>query len=430
MKKMLSLYVILCLISTILAACNPAAPASSAEPITIYFYKRGFVEGGTDASSVTVTRAVSLFEQSHPKIKVKVTGVPWGPDGTTQLETALENKLEISVFSVNAVDLARYARAGYLSALDAYLTDEDKADFYTSGLQAATVDGKIVAWPLWVTTVSIYANNALFAERGVTMPSLEDPWTWEEFTAAAQQLTFTRADGVQVYGFSASSKPGLIVYFPLLYLDGGRVVSPDGKQFIQDSPGALSALQKLADLTAKYHVTPPDFSNVEQQGVHEQYLAGTVAMIMETPAFIAELEKQGAAFTILPPPTGKAGQIITTGAFGLYAVAPGQDEAHLQASHEFARYLTSSQIAVDIPGYQLAPGLRKSNTAYATTPNRAIVARLVSFGLYEAPVSITPELRLRWETALAEIALSLKTPEQAIAEIATDYQKELDASNP
>ena len=82
-------------------------------------------------------------------------------------------------------DLLRLSRAGILSALDPYLTEEDRRDFYASGLEAARADGKIYAWPVWVTAVSVVANPDLFAERGVELPSLEAPWSWDEFVAAA-----------------------------------------------------------------------------------------------------------------------------------------------------------------------------------------------------------------------------------------------------
>lgn len=426
MRKInLFLLVLLFMSSQILAACSKNSQ-ETISPVTITFYKRGYTEGGTDTSSITVAKAAETFHQNHPSITVKVVGIPWGTDGTDQLEAAQKSGEGIDVYSVNTVDLARYARDGYLSDISPYLTAEDRQDFYASGLQAASVGNKIYAWPLWVTTVGIYANTELLKGRGVIPATIEDPWTWDEFVAAAQSLTFAKADGTQVYGFSSSSIPGVTVYYPLMYIDGGRTVSPDGKRFVQNSSEALSALQKIADLALKYKATAPDFGNIDQAGAQAQFKAGTLAMLMDTPAFTAELEKSSFPFIIMPPPTGAANQIITTGAFGLYGVYPSKDSNRLKAAHEFARYLTSSQIAIDIPGYQLAPSLRRSNTAYASTPNRAIIARLVSFGLYEAPTSIPNDLRLRWETELQSIILGIKTPQQAMNGIAPDYQQALD----
>ncbi|MBI5563821.1 MAG: sugar ABC transporter substrate-binding protein [Chloroflexi bacterium] len=417
------------LLAVLMVATACVAPADPAAPVTITFYKRGYTEGGTDTTSVTNAQAVKAFEQTHPNIKVKIVGLPWTAEGTAQLETALSTHAGINVLSVNTVDLARFARAGWLAPIDPYLTGDDKADFYASGLEAAIVDGQIYAWPLWVTAVAIYANPAIFQERGVVLPTLDRPWTWDEFVAAAQQLTFQRADGTPVYGFTASAAPGAVVYLPLLYIDGGRVHSPDAKRFVQNTAEGASALQKIADLVRVHRVTPPDFGLGDQALVRSQFMSGTVAMVMDTPNFIPDMEKRGATFAALPIPMGQLGKTVTTGAFGLYGIANVSDPEQLKAANEFARYLTSSQVARDVPNYQQAPGLRRSNTGYATNANREVVAKLVSFGIYEPVASLSIELRMRWETALQAVLLGKVTAQQALDDIAPAYQAELDRNN-
>ena len=86
--------------------------------------------------------------------------------------------------------------------------------------------------------------------------------------------------------------PGEMAWQPFWYIDSGRVLSPDGKRFVQNSPEGLSALQKVADLALTYKVTPPDFGNVKQATVHNQFKQDTVAMMMDAPGFITDLEKE------------------------------------------------------------------------------------------------------------------------------------------
>jgi multiple sugar transport system substrate-binding protein len=107
---------------------------------------------------------------------------------------------------------------------------------------------------------------------------------------------------------------------------------------------------------------------------------------------------------------GKLGKTVTNGAFGLYAVVNTTDPDKLKAAHELAKYLTGSQVAKDIPGWQLAPGLRKSNTGYATNDARAVIAKLVEYGVYEAPVATSAELGTRYGAALQSIILGKQTP--------------------
>ncbi|MGQ9491961.1 MAG: ABC transporter substrate-binding protein [Anaerolineae bacterium] len=445
MKRLFALITMLVIVSQLVLACapapaptaepaqpQPAAPeptkAPEAKPVTITFYQRGYTEGATDAGTMNTDKAVQQFMKNNPNVTVNIVGIPWTAEGDTKLEAALAAGTDINVFRVTSPNLPRYAKQGILSEITPFLTAEDKADFFESAFQVATVDGKVWAWPLWVTAISIFANTDIFAERGVELPSLEKPWTWDQFVEAAKKLTFTRSDGTQVYGFTSSSKWGAVEYYPLMYIDGGRILSPDGKRFVQNEPAGLSALQKIADLALVHKVTPPDFGTVDQAGVRAQFKdRKTVAMLMSTPGFIADLEKENFPLAVLPPPIGELGKIVTNGAFGLFAVVKTDDQDKLKAAHELAKYLTGSQVAKDVPGWQLAPGLRRSNTGYATNANREVIAKLVEYGVYEAPVAISAELGSRYGAALQAIILGKQTPKEAMDEIAPAYQKELDA---
>ncbi len=403
-------------------------PAAAAEKTAIVFYQRGYVEGGTDAGSVNTDKAVAVFEANNPDIDVQIVGIPWTAEGDTKLEAALAAGTNINLFRVTSPNLPRYAKQGILSEVTPFMSDEVKEDFYESAFQVATVDGKVWAWPLWVTAISVFANTDIFAERGVELPSMEDPWTWDEFVEAAKQLTFTRDDGTQVYGFTSSSKWGAVEYYPLMYIDGGRILSPDGTQFMQNQPEGASALDKIASLALEHKVTPPDFGTVDQAGVRAQFKdRQTAAMLMSTPGFIPDLEGTDFPFKVVPPPMGDAGSLVTNGAFGLFAVVDVDDEAKLAAAHKLADYLTSSQVAQDVENWQLAPGLRRSNTSYATTPNREVVAKLVEFGVYEAPVATSAELGQQYGAALQAIILGEQAAQEAMDEIAPIYQAELDA---
>lgn len=448
-KRLFPLMGLLVILSMILGACaqptpaptepkepEPAAEETEAtapegpEPVKIVFYQRGYIEGGEDAGSITTAQAVKNFMAANPHITVEIVGIPWTSEGDTKLETALSARSDINVFRVTSPNLPRYSRQGVLSEITPYLTEEDKADFYESGFQVATVDGKVWAWPLWVTAISIFANTDIFAERGVDLPSMDDPWTWEEFVEAAKQLTYVRDDGTQVYGFTSSSKWGAVEYYPLMYIDGGRIVSADGKTFVQNRPEGVSALEKIASLALEHKVTPPDFGTVDQAGVRSQFKdIKNVAMLMSTPGFIPDLEKESFPLAVLPPPMGDAGKLVTNGAMGLYAVVDVENDAEELAAHQLASYLTGSQVAKDIEGWQLAPGLRRSNTSYATTPSREVIAKLVEYGVYEVPTVTSAELGTNYGAMLQAIILGEMTAQEAMDEIAPAYQAELDASN-
>jgi multiple sugar transport system substrate-binding protein len=412
------------------AAPTEAAPteAAASEPVSIIFYQRGYVEGGTDAGTVNTDKAIVAFEAANPNIDVQIIGIPWTAEGDTKLEAALAAGTDINVFRVTSPNLPRYAKQGILSDIEPYLTDEDRSDFFESGFQVATVDGKVWAWPLWVTAITIFANKAMLDEKGIAPATLDDPWTWDEFVDACKKLTYKKEDGTQVYGFSASSKWGAVEYYPLMYIDGGRILSEDGTQFVQNSPEGVSAMQKIADLALVHKCTPPDFGTVDQATVRSQFLEQqNLAMQMSTPGYLPDVEKkEGFSLVVIPPPMGELDKLVTNGAFGLFAVVDTEDEAKEAAAHELAKYLTGAQVAKDVEGWQLAPGLRRSNTSYGTNANREMIAKLVEFGVYEAPVAVPAEVGTQYGAALQEVILGAKTAQQAMDDIAPVYQQALD----
>jgi multiple sugar transport system substrate-binding protein len=190
-------------------------------------------------------------------------------------------------------------------------------------------------------------------------------------------------------------------------------------------------MQKIADLAQKYKCTPPDFGTVDQATARSQFLEQqNVAMQMSTPGYLPDVEKkQGFTVAVMPPPMGDAKKLVTNGAFGLYAVVAVDDKDKLAAAHELAKYLTGSQVAKDVPGWQLAPGLRRSNTSYGTNANRELIAKLVEHGVYEAPVAVPAEVGTQYGAALQEVILGAKPAKQAMDDIAPVYQKALDELN-
>ena len=422
-KRALRLIAGLLVVALFLPACGQQSPTS----VEIIYYRRGYVEGGEDAASLKARAIVDAFQKRYPYITVKIMGIPYTPEGPEQLHAALNSRENINVFSVAPSMLPDLVHRGIISSIEPFMAKEDKQDFYDNALQLATVDGKVFAWPQWVTAVAMYGNLTFFEEKGVTPPTIEDPWTWQEFVEACRTLTYTRTDGTQVYGFSSASAPGQELYLPVFYMDGGRLRSPDARRFTLNQPEAVSALQKLADLHLVENVTSPDFGTVGQTDVRNQFKAGTVAMVMETPSFITELETEAIPFIVFPNPVGETGHLVTTGGFGMFAAVQVDDANVLAASHAFARYLTSLEVAQDIPGYQLAPSLRRSNTIYATDEFRSVISRLVAYGIYEPPVDISDEVGQQFTLALQSILLGEKTAQEAMDEIAPIYQMELEA---
>jgi multiple sugar transport system substrate-binding protein len=140
----------------------------------------------------------------------------------------------------------------------------------------------------------------------------------------------------------------------------------NGNTFGFNSPQAIAAIQRYADLALVEKVTPPDFGAMADADVKGGFTTGQIAMIVDATGPAAQFAADGVDYEIYPIPTVN-GNNVTIGAVGLIAVVQQTDQARLQAGMDLARYLTSAAVQQDVPpgpdtpvGFYLAPGARAS----------------------------------------------------------------------
>lgn len=395
---------------------------------TIWFYQRGYVAGGEAAATTLTDAAAAAFHKDHPDIDIHIVGLPWSREGDLKLRAVLLNRRKIDVFRLAHDELAAFipTKGTLLSPIDPHLTPADRADISPGALDALTYNGRVMAWPLWSTAIPLLANAAILAERGIVPPAGR-PWTWTEFLDVLARATFTRADGSQVYGFTAAARPPLFEWSPLLFAHSGPLF-PDGPAAssaaeLRFAPGLEAALTETAKLIS-LGVVPPSFGTDDQTAAQTQFLEGRAAFIMSTPGFIRALSAQGFAYRILPPPTGAFGRPITTGALGCFAVVDQPDDPErTAAAHAFARYLTSAEIADDVPGWYLAPPVRQSVTSFAADPAYAGIMDVVRSSVYMTPPGgagfVGSTLIPKFQAAL----IGAETPAAALDDIQSAWRR-------
>lgn len=326
---------------------------------TLNFWVLGYQPAGGNQTGKLMDAAVAAFTEANPDIEVEITGYTGDQAGFTKLTQAVQGGEAVDVFRLPSDILPLLVRDGVVASIDEFLTDADKADIYPNLLDAVRVDGKAYAWPLWVPPVGMYLNLDIFEERGVEPP--DGNWTYDEFVEIAKQLTFTRDNGEQVYGYAVAIDPGLVNAWPIIMGDGALPISQDNTKYTFNTPEGISGLKKLADLALVHKVTPPDFGALAVADMATGFKDKKVyAMYSEPSGASSGYQASGLNFDVVSMPIGASGKPLTTGGIGLISVAESDDQAKLQASMDLARYLTSAQVAEDVEGFYLAPGARKS----------------------------------------------------------------------
>ena len=219
-------------------------------------------------------QVIAAFEEAHPGTKVNLEYIP---------ENYVQ-KIDTMFMGGNAPDVI-YGHPHYFAAwaeqgLLMDLTDrfEAEADFYQDEKFAQNIydafrwNGKYIATINGHDTFLLYYNKDMFDEAGVEYPT--DDWTWDDFLAAAQQLT-KESDKGQQYGTVVSSAAA--EWFPIIYSFGGDVFDDMNKptQVMFNSPETVEALTFIQDLVQTYHVAPDYQSSDLTAGT---FNSGLVAM--------------------------------------------------------------------------------------------------------------------------------------------------------
>ena len=159
-----------------------------------------------NATGKLTQAAVDAFKKAHPDINVEITGYTGDQAGFTKLTQAVQSGGDVDMFRLPSDILPLLAEQGFVAPIDDYLTEADKADIYPNILQsvrgstARPTPGRSGCRP-----VGMYLNLDIFKEKGVAQPNGD--WTYDQFVEIAKKLTFTRADGDKVYGYSGVHRP-------------------------------------------------------------------------------------------------------------------------------------------------------------------------------------------------------------------------------
>lgn len=258
-----------------LAGCGPR-PKDPPGVVTLDFYTYATPEFLTLYNE----QLIPGFERRYPHIRVR-TNTSLGDQGyDAKLLTLIAGKLAPDLFHVTQQNFPFYAAKGILLPLDDFLKrDADlSADaFFPQLLQAMRVQGRLVGLPTDFSTIVMLYNQALFRERGVRPPKEE--WTWDDYLGACRALTRdTDGDGrPDVYG---TANPNAYNRWPAwVWMNGGEILTPDGKRCLMDTPDSIGGLKFYVDLSREQHVAPTPGQTLGQdfQDMFASQRAGIIA---------------------------------------------------------------------------------------------------------------------------------------------------------
>ena len=151
-------------------------------------------------------------------------------------------------------------------------TADIRDQFIPSTLAGQTVDGKLVALPMFIGAPALYYREDLLEKYGEPVPA-----TWEELTATAQKiLDAERAEGnsdLQGFVFQGAAYEGLTCNAMewVASYGGGNFVAPDGEIAI-NNPEAAAALTLAASWIGT--IAPEGVLNYKEEDARGVFQSG------------------------------------------------------------------------------------------------------------------------------------------------------------
>lgn len=311
--------------------------------LTMWYHGAGNVEERKILAGI-----IEDFNSSQSEWRVSLQEFPQNAYNESVTAAALSNKLP-DILDVDGPNMPNWAWSGYLQPLQ---IDETKLANFLPGAIGKWGD-KLYSVGLWDAAVAVFARKSVLDENGIRIPTLDQPWTGEEFNAALDKLAASgKFDYAIDLGMADKTEWYSYAFTPFLESFGGSLINKENYQTAEDALNGDNAIKfgewwqalfqkKLAPGTSQ---SPADHETGFLEGRHAlQWMGNWVA--------VKALEKYGDDLLFLPAPDFGNGPKIGAGSWQFGVSATSKHPQGASAFIEFAiqdKYLAQFSDAIGL----------------------------------------------------------------------------------
>lgn len=392
--------------------------SSTAEDVTMWYHG-----AGNDTERDLLTNIINDFNAAQDACNVVREDFPQEAYNESVIAAALDGSLP-DIIDVDGPVMPNWAWAGYMQPLD--VDPALYADFLPGTI--GEWNGEVYSVGLWDAAVGLYARPSVLEANGIRTPTVDEPWTQDEFDEILVKLDATG-------DFEFAFDPGLAwtgewypyAFLPLMVSAGGAMFNDD----FQSAEGALNGPEAVAfgeywQSLFERGLAP----GTDQDGADREtgFVDGKYALQWNGNwAGAAAIEALGDDVAFLPAPDFGNGPKIGAASWQFGVSATSDNPECANAFIEFA--LADEYLAAFSDGIGLIPA---TPSAAAITEGYAEGGPLeVFFGLSEQQAVLRPptpaylNAALAFEKALADIANGADVQESldgAVDEIEADLE--------
>ena len=223
-----------------MAACSKGGSTSTANAsggaseLTMWTHN-----AGNKNELAAITSIVDDYNASQTKYKVKIQAFPQDSYNQSVVAAAASKKLPC-VLDIDGPNVPNWAWAGYLAPLDGM--DDTLSKYLPSVL--GKYNNKTYSYGYYDVALTMVARKSILTEQGIRIPTIDQPWTKDEFDAILAKLKASGkfANPVDMAtSFTGEWWP--YAYSPMLQSFGGDLIN---RTDYKSAEGALNGPEAVA----------------------------------------------------------------------------------------------------------------------------------------------------------------------------------------
>ena len=299
-------------------------------PVTLTFW-----HGYTDAEADSLNALLDEWNADNPDIQIDPLFVN-NDKALQKLTVALQGEEPPDITYQYGSSLPQLAAAPGLVDLTDWVEqpEVDWEDFIPGARTAATFEGKVLGIPALIDNLALVYNKTLFDDAGLDYPTAD--WTWDDFRAAAEALTDPQ---IKQFGFSYpmdASEDTVWHYDPLLWQNGGSILTEDQTQAAFNSAEGVEALELLTGMAVDDESV---FLDIQNSAYTDVFNSGRIGMLVTGPWDLPSFPDVDYGVEVLPGFEGDHQTIAGPDMWSVFDNGHGRAQAALQ----FLQWFTAPQ---------------------------------------------------------------------------------------
>lgn len=253
---------------------------------------------GNSAELDVVKKIIKDFNGSQSTYEVKLQAFPQSDYNNSVVAAASARKLPC-LLDVDGPNVANWAWGGYLAPIDVSGAEVPLSDQLPSTV--GRYKDKVYGFGFYDVSLAFFARKSVLNDNGIRIPTIDKPWTKDEFDAALAKLKKSgRFQYPLEMGTGGSGEWWSYAYSPQLQSFGGDLIDRDG---YQSASGTLDGKKSVEWATwFRSLVSKGYMAKKSGADPNKDFLAGKSAIQWDGSWNAAKnAEKLGDDLAIIPP---------------------------------------------------------------------------------------------------------------------------------